>query len=295
MISVIIPHLNDPGLEMCLSSLDAQEGYGGSWEILVVDNGSTKPPVELCSRYERVRLLHEKVPGPGPARNMGAAHAKGELLAFTDSDCKVAVDWLAEIEAGMSDPMSMVIGGSVNVDYDKPLSPRFTEPYERVYSFRNEEHIAQGYSASANMAVRSEVFRKVGGFGGRDIAEDLEWGLRASQQGYTPKYRASMIVHNSSREDFAALKRKWVRHIVHDYNAMTSKPRWIFRALSLVVSPIVEIPLVLGTAKLSGAYARVLCFCCLCRVRAYRGRTMLEVVVKNGADIEWNNGSSSDV
>lgn len=294
MISVIIPHLNDPGLEACLLSLDAQEGYSGAWEILVVDNGSVEPPQALCDRFERVRLLHEPLQGPGPARNKGVAEAKGEILAFTDADCRVAANWLTEIAAGMSDPSTTVLGGAVNVAYDNPQHPRFTEPYERVYSFRNDEHIAQGYSASANMAVRAEVFDKTGGFGGRDIAEDQEWGLRASRMGNPPKYRASMIVHNSSRKDFAALKRKWTRHIIHDYNAMTSSKAWIFRALSLVASPLLELQLVITSPKISGLKERFLCFCCLCCVRAYRSWTMIAIMLRGEMEIQWNDPGETE-
>lgn len=288
MISVIIPHLNDGGLEACLLSLEAQKGYNGPWDVLVIDNGSLAPPQALCDRFERVRLLHEDTPGPGPARNLGAVQAKGDILAFTDADCQVADDWLAEIASGMADPSVSVLGGAVNVAFDDPRNPRFTEPYECVYSFRNDQHIAQGYSASANMAVRSDVFREVGGFGGRDIAEDQDWGLRASRMGHPPTYRASMIVHNSPRVDFSALKRKWARHIAHDYNVMTSKKTWVFRALSLLASPLLELRLVVTSPKLSGFRERVLCLICLCAVRAYRSWTMIGTMLRGKAEIKWN-------
>jgi len=288
LISVIIPHLNDAGLEACLKSLEAQDGYWDTWEVLVVDNGSRVPPVALCNRFERVRMLVEDRPGPGPARNLGAANAKGEILAFTDADCTVAPNWLAEIKKGMADPSTSVLGGAVEVAYDTPDHPKFTEPYERVYSFRNELHIAEGYSASANMAVRSEVFEQVGGFGGRNIAEDQDWGLRASHLGYAPRYHPAMVVHNSSREDFAALRRKWVRHIAHDYNMKPSKPAWAFRALCILASPIAEIGTVMKTSKLTNLHERFLCFVCLCCIRAYRSWTMLAVLLRGKAEIRWN-------
>jgi len=236
MITVIIPHLNDAGLEACLTSLEAQTGYDGAWEILVVDNGSDLPPVELCNRFERVRLLSEPSPGPGPARNLGAAQAKGDVLAFTDADCTVCENWLAEIEIGFADQSICVLGGAVEVSYVLPESPKFTEPFERVYSFRNKNHIAEGYSASANLAVRAEVFEEVGGFGGREIAEDQDWGLRASRLGYAPKYWPAMVVHNSSRENFAALLAKWARHIAHEYNVRSSNAAWGFRAVCICAS-----------------------------------------------------------
>ncbi|HKF96462.1 MAG TPA: glycosyltransferase, partial [Gammaproteobacteria bacterium] len=48
MISIIIPHLNQPDrLEACLSSLEAQNPNGVLFEIIVVDNGSETPPWDV--------------------------------------------------------------------------------------------------------------------------------------------------------------------------------------------------------------------------------------------------------
>ena len=94
MISVIIPHLNQPdGLETCLRSLDAQTLDSALFEIIVVDNGSAMPPEEVVARHAGVRLLHEPRPGPGPARNTGAESANGDIFAFIDADCRADSDW----------------------------------------------------------------------------------------------------------------------------------------------------------------------------------------------------------
>jgi glycosyltransferase involved in cell wall biosynthesis len=51
MISVVIPHLNQPwGPEACLCSLEAQNLSNNSFEVLVVDNGSNTPPSEVVTR-----------------------------------------------------------------------------------------------------------------------------------------------------------------------------------------------------------------------------------------------------
>jgi len=288
-ISVIIPHLNDDGLEACLTSLTAQVGFDGDVEIIVVDNGSKHPPLGLCARFVQVRLLVEERPGPGHARNCGVEAATGDLLAFTDADCKVAPDWLAQISQGMEDQSVTILGGLIEVVYDDSNSPRFTEPYERVYSFRNSKHIAEGYSASANMAVRKSVFKHVGGFGGREIAEDQEWGQRASRSGFRPVFREELRVQNAPRADFKALSRKWDRHIAHDYNASGVSARWVLRALSLPFSPLLEIRTVARTPKLDGVKERLLCFACLSRVRFYRGVKMLMVASGGQGEIHWND------
>jgi len=74
-ISVVIPHMNQPGfLQRSLSALAVQKNIEGlEIEIIVVDNGSRKLPTEICSAYENVLLAQEPEPGPGPARNKGVS------------------------------------------------------------------------------------------------------------------------------------------------------------------------------------------------------------------------------
>jgi glycosyltransferase involved in cell wall biosynthesis len=101
-ISIVIPHLNEPdNLRRCLLSLAAQQSEGIPFEIIVVDNGSIELPRAVCSEFAGVRLEHEPVPGPGPARNLGARCARAELLAFIDSDCVAQPGWLRAIVEAM--------------------------------------------------------------------------------------------------------------------------------------------------------------------------------------------------
>src|ERR1700759_479896 len=95
LISVIIPHLNQPEeLEACLRSVFSQKLDQSDFEVIVVDNGSRSLPQAIVERYPGTILLQELTPGPGPARNRGAAAASADILAFTDSDCRVHPDWL---------------------------------------------------------------------------------------------------------------------------------------------------------------------------------------------------------
>ncbi len=286
MISVIVPHLNDPGLPACLGSLTTDQEFDGDWEVLVIDNGSTEPPDALCSQFDRVRLLHETEPGPGPARNMGVSAAKGDILAFTDADCIVARDWLVQIARAFADDASQVIGGEISVPFKDPAHPTAIEAYERVYSFRNKAHIDDGYSAAANLAVRPAVFERVGGFGGRDTAEDQLWGQKASAMGFPPTYIPEMRVSAPARASWTALQDKWGRHIAHHFNAVGGGPKWIARAFAVFVSPIFEIPHIARTDLLSGPRQRLLCFFGLTRIRVYRAVRMLS---PNRTNIRWND------
>ena len=84
MTSIIIPYHNRPvKLKRCLNSI-FQQTYQ-DFEILIIDDYS-KTPLQL-EVDNRVRILrNRKNLGPGLSRNVGLDNAKGEYIAFLDSD-----------------------------------------------------------------------------------------------------------------------------------------------------------------------------------------------------------------
>ena len=82
-ISVVIPHYNDEAaLAADLAALEAQRGDGVSFEVIVVDNGSTRLPVAVCDRFPAVRLLSETTPGPGRIPGNGGDVTAHERLGL---------------------------------------------------------------------------------------------------------------------------------------------------------------------------------------------------------------------
>src|SRR3954453_7371445 len=98
LFSVIIPAHNRVGLiGQTLKSIWAQSFT--DFEVIVVDDGSIDGTVEfLRSLKEHVTVLSQRNRGPGAARNLGASHAKGEYLAFLDSD-DLWFRWTLEVYA----------------------------------------------------------------------------------------------------------------------------------------------------------------------------------------------------
>ncbi|MBX3596112.1 MAG: glycosyltransferase [Rhizobiaceae bacterium] len=288
LISVVVPHLNQPEfLETGLAALHAQKGVTSDIEIIVVDNGSRELPHSICAKWDNVQLVSEPTPGPGPARNRGINLAKGEILAFIDADCKAHADWLSAIENAFSDPKCEIIGGDVQVGYERPEAPTFLEPYESIYSYRNNEHIADGFSGTGNLAVRASVMKQVGPFAGISVAEDRDWGLRAGKLGFKIRYVPEMIVYHPARKTFQELMLKWDRHIAHDYEWIRSRPfgglKWAARAIAVAGSPVLELKTVLTSKRVSGAYERLLALLCLIRIRLYRGRKMLAMLFEGNS------------
>ena len=219
-ISVVIPHLNQPEhLARCLASLAA--GTRAPAEVIVVDNGSAALPEAVCAGAG-AQLLQEAEPGPGPARNRGIAAARGELLAFIDADCLADPGWLAAIEAEFRDPAAQVLGGDVRIACADPARPTMLEAFESIYSYRMDRYIArEGFTGTGNLAMRRAVFEAVGPFAGIGLAEDRDWGRRATARGYAVRFVPGMRVFHPARASFAELAAKWDRHTAHDFADMS--------------------------------------------------------------------------
>lgn len=286
-ISVVVPHYENPGgLRDCLAALAGQDAEGIPFEVLVVDNGSSEPPVALCAEFPETRLLLEPEPGPGHARTRGAAAARGAIVAFVDSDCCADPGWIAAIHRAFTDPTITVAGGDVHIRLADPRRMTMIEAYESVFGYRMRLYVERdGFAATCNMAVRRDVFEAVGPFAGIGVAEDMDWGRRASALGYRPHYIPAMRVETPARESFGELARKWDRHIAHAY-AERCRPgdtiRWVGRAALLVASPLAEVPRILLSDRLARSGDRARAFLCVTWVRLHRARQMLRLVL--GAD-----------
>lgn len=84
LVSIIIPVYNEEDfIGECLESITKQS-YG-HMEIIVVDDGSSDRTLEVAKNF-KVEILSQKHKGPGSARNLAAARAKGKILVFVDAD-----------------------------------------------------------------------------------------------------------------------------------------------------------------------------------------------------------------
>jgi glycosyltransferase involved in cell wall biosynthesis len=298
VVSIVIPHLNQPDrLRDCLESLARQDFDMRRVETIVVDNGSSQPPTDICSGFEGVRLVDEPIPGPGPARNRGVSLARGRLLAFIDADCTADASWLAAIEAALTSPgSSMVIGGDVRIARRDPERATMLEAYESVYAYRQEEYIQrQGFSGTGNLAMPRHVYDAVGPFCGIERAEDRDWGQRATAMGYAVRYVPDMIVFHPARQSFADLCSKWDRHVSHDFESvapgLAGRLRWLARAAAVAASPLFEAPRLLTSRRVHTARERLLAAGVLVRLRLYRASIMVGALfggASAGSSRIWN-------
>lgn len=165
-ISVIVPFYNSERyIQKCVEGLLQQSYPREAYEIILIDNNSTDASAELVQRYPGIRLLTETKQGSYAARNRGLQQAKGEVIAFIDSDCVPAHDWLHEIMMEMDQLDFSIVLGQREYGGDSPvlsmLAAYEDEKHHYVFNSRKKE-LYYGYTN--NMAVKKHLFDELGAF-----------------------------------------------------------------------------------------------------------------------------------
>jgi GT2 family glycosyltransferase len=200
--SIIIPTYARPAqLAACLKGLARLDYPPERFEVIVVDDGSHIPPEDLVASFRErfcVKLLVEQHGGPAAARNCGAAHARGDYLAFTDDDCLPDRDWLRAFGARLTGTAERLIGGrTVNALAHNIYSATSQAIIDVVYEHFNQDGRAL-FFASNNFAVPAKAFHALGGFDERfTTSEDRDLCDRWLHQGYKMEYAPEALVYHA--------------------------------------------------------------------------------------------------
>ena len=192
--------------------LDALAGqtYTGAWEVLVADNGSSDRSREIAASYAGrlpdlcVVDASERV-GAAHARNVAAREARGDVLAFCDSDDIADPRWLEAIAAATAE--HAFVGG--RLDYG-PLNRRRWP----IVIDQDELEVHLNYmtaASSSNIAIHAAVFEELGGFGESYTAygEDTDLSWRTQLAGYPLFYAKDAIILWRSKDSFE----RWLRQV----------------------------------------------------------------------------------
>ena len=162
-ISVVIPAFNaDRYLQECVHSVLAQTTP--AIEVLIVDDGSTDGTLDMAHAFGGcVRVLHQQQGGPARARNLGAAEAIGDWIAFLDADDFWQPDKLThQVEALLSDPSAVLCyTGLLALKLDGALVP--VAPPTLAYVDSMLRLTNPGIPPSAVM-IRKDTLLQAGGF-----------------------------------------------------------------------------------------------------------------------------------
>lgn len=294
-VSVIIPHFDDlDRLRHCLDRLDHQTGGHDAYRVIVVDNNSRCGLGEVrrvVGGSAEVILATEQ--GAGPARNAGVAASDGEVLAFINSDCVPAADWIAKGVLRLED--ADVVGGRVDVLPEKPGHLSATEAFESAFAFDFERYITKKqFTGSGNMFVTRAVFDAVGGFR-KAISEDVDWSHRAVAAGYRLRYAPDVVIGHPARRNWAELVSKWRRLTREGYlyarSRGQSRSAWIMRSFFVLASPIPHAWNAAVSSKLTSPTDRLKAIGVLFAIRGYRFVEMWRVMLRDGSP--FNHSSRS--
>jgi GT2 family glycosyltransferase len=250
-VTVIIATYNRAALlDECLHHLRRQRFSPGD-AVIVVDNGSTDDTAAVVARHRicceaPLHLLHESMPGKSRAIARALAAATGDILAFTDDDVNVEEDWLDAVREAMTDPMVALLGGPVRPRWQASVPgwirracdrhPRLCAPIALLDYGDRPAVLGVRTVLGANLAVRREIFTKVGGFpthlgklrGTLRSGEDHELCRRVQDAGFRAIYVPNAAVRHFVPADRARVSYflRWfywsgITHAVMDMGSAT--------------------------------------------------------------------------
>jgi glycosyltransferase involved in cell wall biosynthesis len=185
--SIVIPTYNrKPILEKCLRALE-QQTYCGSYEVVVVDDGSTDDTLpwlqEQAHTFPHVRLLQQNHQGPAAARNLGVEQAAGDTIVFIDSDLVVTELFLQAHTKAMTQAQQ-ALGHNRLFTYGAVINTsNFDTPTAEAYKITD---FSAAYFATGNVMLSKQWLLQAGLFDTEFSLygwEDLELGVRLKNLG----------------------------------------------------------------------------------------------------------------
>jgi glycosyltransferase involved in cell wall biosynthesis len=204
-VSVVVCAYNaERTLDRCLASLAALN-YP-DYEVILVNDGSRDRTLEIAKRYPFCQILNQTNKGLGVARNVGAATATGEIVAYTDSDCVADPDWLTYLVAKMESGGLDACGGPNLPPPENGLVAAAVAlapggPTHVLLSDEVAEHIA-----GCNMAFRRQALEELGGFDPifRAAGDDVDICWRFQDKGSVIGFSAAAVVWHFRRNTVGA-------------------------------------------------------------------------------------------
>lgn len=206
-ISVIVPAKNERvHIEKCLIALINQDYDNESYEIIVIDNGSSDDTVDIVKKFDNVRLILCPSGPVGRVRNKGAECAKGSILAFIDADCIAPADWLKAINLWVKD--GHVVGGGAKL-------PSPSNNIEKFWLLEGPDgHSLPKELIGASIAITKNDFEAVQGFNeSLPSGEDSDISMRIKRLNISVKIsREFSVVHLGNAKTTGAFIKRQMWH-----------------------------------------------------------------------------------
>jgi glycosyltransferase involved in cell wall biosynthesis len=208
--SIILPTFKRPDeVENFLESITLQQNK--NFEVIVVDGSPDEilyPVIEKFKPLTQLSYFHERGLGASESRNLGCEKAKGDFLVFIDSDCVVPSDYLVKVEAFLnSNPQIDAYGGPDAADetfsvLQKGINYAMTSKLTTGGIRGKKKHVGKFQLRGFNMGIRREVFFKVGGYSGMQVAEDIDLSMRIQKAGHQTALIHEAFVYHRRKATF---------------------------------------------------------------------------------------------
>jgi rhamnosyltransferase len=220
-VSIVIPARNEgENIGQCLQAIDKQE-TPYTFEIIVIDSGSTDNTIDIVNKYPLVRLVQIEPGefGHGKTRNLGAEMAKGHYIVFLNADAiPVNADWLNPLIGPLTRDKTMAGVFSRHVPKDDCY----------LYMVRDLQNAMPGKKilrthagkmdfmlfSTVSAAVSKETWQQFPFDNDIIIAEDQDWAKKVLNNGKKILYEPASMVshsHNYTPRQLMENKRKIAR------------------------------------------------------------------------------------
>jgi glycosyltransferase involved in cell wall biosynthesis len=206
-ISIIVPVYNgEATIRTCVEALLGLDYPRDRFEVIIVDNKSIDGTRRIVEGYAVTLLQEAAVQSSYAARNLGIAHASGDILAFTDADCVPERGWLRAIIAVIEPADVGGVAGAIEAFRADSAVERY-QAQRAIRADRAYKHKVLPFAQTANAAYKREVFEKIGLFDptliyGGDL--DFSWRMQ-SGAGLRLVYEALAFVWHRHRTTYKGL------------------------------------------------------------------------------------------
>jgi glycosyltransferase involved in cell wall biosynthesis len=208
-VCVVIPCLN--AAEVLPGQLEAlaMQVVDRSWEVLVVDNGSTDATADVAAsfrdRFAHLRVINEPERGRHHACNAGVAATGARSVVFVDADDEVQPGYVAALATALDQADAV----AASIDHGRFASATDTATYGVVQT----DALAPGfgflpYAGGGTLGVRADVFRAIGGFRSVPFGEDADLSWRLQLAGHEIAFVPEAHIAVRQRDDLRSMFRQ---------------------------------------------------------------------------------------
>ncbi|NLP58193.1 glycosyltransferase [Lutibacter sp. B1] len=205
--SIIIPVYNRPQeIDELLLSLTKQT-YTDSFEVIIVEDGSTLKADEIVLKYSdklNLKYFFKENSGAGASRNFGMERSSGNYYIVFDSDCIIPPQYLTEVDKALSQNFTDAFGGADAADesftkIQKAINYSMTSFFTTGGIRGNKKAVDKFQPRSFNFGMSKNAFEITKGFSSMKIGEDIDLTFRLWAHNFETQFIEKAYVYHKRR------------------------------------------------------------------------------------------------